>query len=371
MIRALMVSTSFPASSSDWRGVFIRWLAESIAGNDSISLQLWAPPGEVHPSVEVVTTTEEREFLQALMNSGGIAHLLRNITPAKILVPFTLLKGLRASYKRAVDVDLYHVNWLQNAIVIPNDKKPLIASVLGSDLKLSSFPLVKRILRNVFKKRRTILCPNSKWMVEPLKDLFGDVAEIIYCPFGIDERWLNIERTLDNGSSVNSWIAVTRVTKRKIGDLFNWGEGYFNSGDRTLHLFGPMQEQIDLPRWVVYHGPASAKELASEWFPKAIGLISLSQHSEGLPQVMLEAQASGVPIIASNLPAHTEIIAHQKTGWLCKSKEDFGAGLTYLEEEINNAAISQLAKSNVLKDFGNWDDCAARYVSLYQKLLRG
>src|SRR3546814_20018551 len=61
---------------------------------------------------------------------------------------------------------------------------------------------------------------------------------------------------------------------------------------RSLHLYGPMEEEVELPGWVHYHGPASPRLLADEVFPAARGLITLSQHAEGRPQVLLEAMAA-------------------------------------------------------------------------------
>ncbi len=94
-----------------------------------------------------------------------------------------------------------------------------------------------------------------------------------------------------------------------------------------------MQEQIEIPAWVHYHGPATPEMLCREWFPRTQGLISLSQHSEGRPQVMLEAMAAGLPIIASSLPAHEDLLRHKDTGWICRESEDLSDALLTLEND--------------------------------------
>src|SRR3546814_9782056 len=90
----------------------------------------------------------------------------------------------------------------------------------------------------------------------------------------------------------NRWVVVSRLTRNKIGPLFEWGQPAFASPERELHLYGPMEEEVELPGWVHYHGPASPRLLADEVFPAARGLITLSQHAEGRPQVLLEAMRS-------------------------------------------------------------------------------
>jgi hypothetical protein len=74
-MRILFVSTSFPRDSGDWRGVFMRHLANALARVDGLSLSVWAPPGELAPEARSATTPAEAEWLAKLMADGGIAHL--------------------------------------------------------------------------------------------------------------------------------------------------------------------------------------------------------------------------------------------------------------------------------------------------------
>ena len=109
--------------------------------------------------------------------------------------------------------------------------------------------------------------------------------------------------------------------------------------------------------------------LLDEWFPKACGLVTLSRHDEGRPQVMLEAMAAGLPVLASDLPAHRDMIQHRQTGWLATSPTDLAQAITWLEDPLNNLATSQAARQWVKDTVGGWDDCASRYAAAYQTLL--
>jgi glycosyltransferase involved in cell wall biosynthesis len=123
-----------------------------------------------------------------------------------------------------------------------------------------------------------------------------------------------------------------------------------------------------VPDWVHYHGAATPEQLASDWFPNACGLITLSRHSEGRPQVMLEAMAASLPIIASNMPAHSSIVDQHRTGMLCDSPEAYLAALETLEDPVANCAFGEAARAKVEREMGTWDDCAGRYASIYRKL---
>jgi glycosyltransferase involved in cell wall biosynthesis len=369
-MRVLLLSTSYPHDAADWRGAFIRRMVEALAQSGDVQLSVWAPPGELPASVADATTPAESAWLARLMSAGGISHLLRRGGPRALLAPFRLLHMLASTcYRRQADVDVYHVNWLQCALPLPRNGKPILITALGNDLKLLQLPFMRWLLRHAMRRRRVAICPNAEWMQAPLQRAFGDSAEVISVSFGIEERWYAIKRH-PLASQPKRWLAVTRLTADKLGPLFEWSRVAFADGTRELHLFGPMQENIDIPDWVHYHGAASPDELASQWFPSACGLITLSRHAEGRPQVMLEAMASGMPIIASAMPAHATLVEPEITGMLCDSAETYRQALEHLEDDATNLRLGEAARQLAKRRFGTWDDCAQRYVTIYRMLLR-
>ncbi|KTG17162.1 group 1 glycosyl transferase [Guyparkeria sp. XI15] len=367
-MRVLMTSTSYPASLEDWKGLFIRHLVWSLADHNQISLSLWAPPGEAHVAVNRIETPKEARFLGDLMDQGGIAHLLRHGGVKRVSAPLRLLAGLRRAYRRTPDTDIYHVNWLQNALPLPDDGKPVVINALGTDIKLLATPLIRKLLRRTLKHHPTTICPNAEWMEAPLKKAFGHLATIQFVPFGIDPAWFQLHQE-HRPDTPPRWLAVTRLTRAKLGPLFDWCAPHFDNTSRELHLFGPMQEPIDLPGWVHYHGPASPDALAHKWFPGSRGLITLSQHAEGRPQVMLEAMAAGLPVIASRIPAHENMLKHKETGWLCDSATDVQEGLSYMETKTNWKHMSDSAHRWTANEIGTWNDCAERYAGIYRSML--
>lgn len=366
-MKILMVSTSYPADERDWRGIFIRHLVAGIARRPETYVRLWAPPGTMPEGVESATDPSEAAWLRSLMLAGGISHVMRQKGWHAPLAPLRLLAGLRACYKREMTTDLYHINWLQCALPLPDDGKPAVVSILGNDLNLLRLPGIKWLLRRRLRKRSTVLCPNAEWMVPILEHAFGDIARVIPVSFGIDDAWFAIRR---EPVHPDRWIVVTRLTANKLGPLFQWARPLFADTDRELHLFGPMQEQIAVPEWVHYHGAATPNDLATTWFPTARGLITLSVHAEGRPQTMLEAMASGLPIVASNMPAHATIVQAGQTGFLCDNPDDFSAAIQALEDDAIGARFGARSRQWAKDTFGNWDDAAARYASIYTTLVR-
>jgi len=363
----LLVSTSYPASATDWRGRFIADMARTLAETQELRLALWAPPGELPQAVSDAATADEAAWLRRLMEDGGIAHRLRQRGPLALVTICGLLARLRSVYRRS-DADLFHVNWLQNALPLAGSAKPVLVTVLGTDFGLLKLPGMIHLLRRCLRGRPAILAPNAGWMAAELERNFRDVAAVRPIPFGVDEPWFRLQRGTASPPPCR-WLAVTRLTRGKLGPLFEWGRSAFRHG-HELHLFGPQQEAgIEIPDWVHYHGPTHPQELREVWFPQAAGLITLSRHNEGRPQVVLEAMAAGLPVIASVLPAHSDVISHLGTGMLVDSEATLIEALSFLAARRNNLDMGEAARAWVLANIGTWRDCAQRYVAAYATLL--
>ena len=366
-LKILFTATSYPADGKDWRGRFAANLIESLSNKNNIKLRAWVPPGKLPINVTNVSTGSESRWLKRIMMKGGIAHIIRDRGPLAAGTILQLLLNLRKMYKREIEIDIAHVNWIQNAIPLWGSSMPAVISVLGSDFGLLKLPSMTSMLRIVINQRKCIISPNADWMVPALEKSFGDIAEIRPVPFGVNKKWFEIKRKPQK-DKILKWITVTRLTEKKLGPLFSWGKDIFGKNNK-LHLFGPMQETLSIPEWIVYHGPVSPDELWSKWFPLCSGLITLSRHDEGRPQVMLEAMAAGLPIIASDIPAHLDIIEHRVNGWIVSDVQDLKNAISFFNtrEAVNRAGES--ARSWVLKNIGTWDDCARRYITAYQDLL--
>lgn len=367
MLEVLMTSTSYPIDNADWRGRFIADLVKSLSKDEKVRIRLWAPPGLMPPLVLDAKTSTETFWLNRLMADGGIAAILRRKNFSSLKTVFLLLLFLTRVYHRNKSAHMVHSFWLQNALPLLGSRQPAVISVLGSDFGLLDVPGMIFLLRAIMKTRPCLIAPNAAWMVVRLREAFGDLAEIRPVHFGVDEKWFTLQKNISKDNKFH-WISVTRITSNKIGNLFKWGNGLFGK-DHILHLFGPMQEALSIPKWVDHHGPVSPNELMNKWFPLCSGLITLSQHNEGRPQVMLEAMAAGLPIIASDIPAHLDIIKHGVNGWIVSNAQDLKDAISFFNTHETVIRAGEFARSWVLKNIGTWDDCARRYITAYQDLL--
>lgn len=369
MRRVLLTATSYPRSASDWQGLFIREMLGGLARAANTRVRYWGPPGPLPDRVEYAGSDADARYLQAIAGQGGIAHLLRERPLVGVARGLGIVRRLRRAIQLHRDSsDILHLNWLQSALAIPGSGNRALVTVLGTDYKLLEIRGVVALLRHRFSRNNIVLAPNADWMESRLEQAFGDCVRRIKCvPFGINSRFYEVERNARQ--PVRRWITVLRLTRAKVGPLLEWTRKMAGEEDE-FHLFGPMQEELALPPWIHYHGAITPDTLIRDWYPRATAMVTLSQHDEGRPQALLEAMAAGVPVIASNLPAHADLLDSARGGLLVGSEEEFAAALRALSDPDTCASLGDAARQAIKSNYGTWDDCAARYDALYDTLSR-
>jgi glycosyltransferase involved in cell wall biosynthesis len=77
-----------------------------------------------------------------------------------------------------------------------------------------------------------------------------------------------------------------------------------------------------------------------------------------------------MPIIASDMPAHRDIVDDGRSGLLCPTAAAYANALEVIEQPHTNAAFGEHARARCHEKFGTWRDCAKRYIAIYENLLR-
>jgi glycosyltransferase involved in cell wall biosynthesis len=76
----------------------------------------------------------------------------------------------------------------------------------------------------------------------------------------------------------------------------------------------------------------------------AADIFAFSSHVEGLPGVLIEALASGLPCIATNIPGNSELVLHRKTGLLVPVRDPAAfsdAIAEFLENPVGAGSLGQ------------------------------
>lgn len=139
-----------------------------------------------------------------------------------------------------------------------------------------------------------------------------------------------------------------------------------------LHIFGdgpdrPAVERavrlMKLSEWVTLHGKIARPQEALA----QIGMLVLPSISEGMPMVLIEAMAAGVPVVGRDVPGVRDVIDHDKTGILVRSLE-----VSALADAIRSLVTNPRQRERLIGVA--WSTVQARYswdavLPMYRKVL--
>jgi glycosyltransferase involved in cell wall biosynthesis len=125
--------------------------------------------------------------------------------------------------------------------------------------------------------------------------------------------------------------------------------------------------QLPEPRWAVMTG----RRMDVPKLIHAFDVFALSSASEGLPLVVPEAMAAGLPIVTTNVGGLPGVVDDQVTGLVVPVDEHrFGAALAQLEADRDRArAMGARARSVALSRF-SFDRMVDAYLALYERHAR-
>jgi glycosyltransferase involved in cell wall biosynthesis len=106
-------------------------------------------------------------------------------------------------------------------------------------------------------------------------------------------------------------------------------------------------------------------------FHQACFLV-LSSRTEALPNVILEAMASGLPVVATRVGGVPELVDHGRTGWLVDAGDASGLAAAMsqaLADPDARQVMGRAGRKRVLENF-SLDTMAARYEEMLDHLLK-
>ncbi len=140
----------------------------------------------------------------------------------------------------------------------------------------------------------------------------------------------------------------------------------FLIGDGPLH-----QQAIDLLAQNGLAGqcwlPGERNDIAE--ILRSLDVFVLPSKSEGISNTLLEAMASGLPVIATNVGGNPELVLNETTGYLVEKENPAAMAKAILELVSNDAKRKQLAQASYQRAQQQFsiDSMVACYQSVYDK----
>ncbi|WP_233902028.1 glycosyltransferase [Paracoccus denitrificans] len=166
-------------------------------------------------------------------------------------------------------------------------------------------------------------------------------------------------------------IFVGRLVPEKGIDMFLALARHLRGSDWRLAAAGlPTPHGIapaEIENWLregLLESCAPVHDMAA-FYRRASVLVFPSRYEEGLPAVIMEAQASGLPCLVRDTPVLRGTIRHGETGFLVSGEDpsDWAAALKRLEEPATFAAFSAAARRHAVEQFDQ-DRINARLIGL-------
>jgi len=209
--------------------------------------------------------------------------------------------------------------------------------------------------------------------------------KIRYIPNGVDterfkpnpEDHLKIRRELGVDGFV--WLAVGRFDPQKDYPTMLQAFGHVVHKDSNTKLLiagdGPLRKTMEV----------MARELGIEERVRFLGIrrdipqlmnaadaYVMSSAWEGMANVLLEASASGLPIVTTDVGGNRQVVLHNKTGFLVSPKDPNALAQAMLRlmdmPEEERQAMGKAAREHIEADF-SLDRVVARWEALYRELL--
>ena len=277
--------------------------------------------------------------------------------------------------------DVVHCHWFPTALVaiLPCRlwRKPLVVTARGSDVHLLSRSRWGRmVMMLVLRSARATITVNREFE-DAIGGLSVDLKQRVrYVPNGT--RTLDLpSRERGSGTPVRLLFVGGMTRAKGLADLFAAIDSVWASTPQVhLTLAGPAPDDDETWFWqrlqahedrVTYLGIIEQDRVLSEMHEH--DLLVLPSHREGRPNVILEAMANGLPVVASALPGIKEMGRHGHEFRLVRPGDpaSLAEGLTWCIEHPEELRLqAQTARRRIAELGVTWENCAREHLAIYQ-----
>ncbi len=376
-----ILSTSFPRFEGDFAGTFVHHWAQGLFQNGNNVCVIAPDDKEVVPakSDKTLLVSRFRYFwpyrVQSFAYGAGVLSRLQK-NPLRIFqAPFFMLAFFYRAMKIADKTDLFYSFWFPCACVGVAVKFfkgiPVVARLSGSDLLFIQSPFTSFFVRSILKRTQIIVCQDQKFY-SALVQLGVPEKKIINIANGLDMQLFHpipkdeARKHLNLETKEKYILAVGRLSKSKghscLIQAFN--KLLESNQDLRLIIVGDGEERENLKNLAVQLNIADKitftgfqkNNLIPLWLNSA-DIFILPSQLEGTPNILLEAMACGLPVIATKVGGVEEIIKNQLNGLLIEPNsimEIENAIEQFLGNPLIRKNMGEAALKTISEQFTDW-----------------
>lgn len=395
-IKILVVTSSFPREKTDWWGQFILKIYEHLpAKKYSITvLAPHAPGAKLQENIGDIKVFRFPYFyplsFQLLTTGSGVLHSRKKILAKIQIFTFLMSEFLFFFYLVSRErFDVMHAHWLLpqgffGVLLNKIFRIPLVVTIHGSDI----FALQKLNAIKYFTLRNSTVSTANSTVTQSAACTVCPKVTPLLIPEGVDLKLFNPKkRNFQWREKMNNNNQLILA----VGRLIEWkGFKYLIKAMPKIRMVFPkakliivgsgpeegnliqMVHRLKLDGKVIFLGNASHDKLSimfasSDIFVSPSITNNKSGEKEALGIVIIEAIASGIPVVASNSGGIRDIVDGYSTGYLAREKD---------VDDIAGKVITLLSHSEVAKKMTenglvyvkkrySWDIIAKKYAKAY------
>lgn len=391
--RILFITTSFPTNANQGSGIFVFRLIDRLSTrvNASVLTPDTTPDNKFNAgSLRVIPARYAPRSYQTLAhNPGGIPETIKR-HPLGYASLITLLISLFVNTLRhGRHVQLIHSNWSISGVIAGIAalliRRPTIVTLRGADLNRAKFRWLDRtILRIAIRLNDRVVCVSQsqrEWLLENLTEARNKTVHIGNGVFTQAQSGTSPETTETGSNRKLKLVSVGSLIKRKgHAHIIKAIASLPSDSGVTLTIIGEGPDHKMLNDLITRLGVNSRITLVGQVIPELIpGILAqhdafvLCSYSEGRSNAMLEAMASAMPVIATDIPGTNELINDNNNGILvpCGDTEMLGSSILRLRDNPDiRKSLGQSALQTILDLDLTWERAAQDYLKLYMALIK-
>lgn len=342
--RLLITGSTFPRYAGDTEPRFVLDLAKNMKEYAEVTVLVPAAPGAAdREELEGVQVVRYHYFpihsLETLCYPGAIVPRIREKKVRGLLVPWLFVSLYVHLFKMRREYDIVQANWLiPQGIVQSFIKKPYVVTGHGGDVT----SLNKGILK-VLKKRCLKNAAGVTAVSQPLMDVLNGIYENpkqAVISMGCDTAMFGQEHRVENyfGQGDKKVVLfVGRLAEKKGVSYAIEAMRQVNNAILVIAGDGPLKSKLqrqaervqqESGSTILFLGAKTHEELKGIYASADLfvmpSITAKDGDKEGFGLVILEAFASGLPIVASRSGGITDIVKDGVNGYLAEEKDVSG-----------------------------------------------
>lgn len=392
-MKILVLTTSYPSGPADAGGVFIQNLVCALARRGH-AMRVVAPAGKGVAGRCVIEGIPVWRFRYGTIGRslyltsvpGGIPEALRRRPTAALGLGGLMARFVKAAREHVSWADLIYANWLGAGLAgrgaDKHRKVPMVITLRGDDAYLLHKRWLWRAIgRCVFRRCAavTAVSANMAPLIEP--HLPERLRPVLVPAFGVDIGQFHPPTgTQREAGTGPAGLFVGNVARAKGVDVLiralakcddAWRRFAFVGGGPDVEKMKRLARELNVDGRIEWAGPRPATE-TPDWM-RRFDFLVLPSLSEGRPNVVVEAMASGLPVIATSVGGVPELVSDGRTGLLVKAG-DAQELADVIRNLCTNAALrgslGRAGRAYVEAEDLTWDRTAGQMEEIFAKAVR-